>query len=706
MASVAFSTVGHAVGGAFGGIAGAVVGAGIDSVALGRRNDRSAEFQVQRSAYGVEIPRVFGVARVAGVLIWARISGSGGKGSGDGGGRCSMAVAVSSRSVQDIGRVWADGREIRGADGLFQWPVTMRLHGGVNRYRADPVVEAVEGVGSAPAFANLSYVVFEDLSLEPFAGRIPNLSFEVVADGGTADDWLAELVGTASLGVPSAGLKAETVSGYIAAGGALADDVEPLLRIARRSVSYFSGALFAGAEGAVLAIPQSDLCADRIGEVGTAKRLSENSHRPKSLSIVYQDKNREFQHGIQTVGQDGHAALELRLPFAADGSSARTLAMDEYRKLQDTADSVEIFLSLKWLGLSIGDVFAMEGEPGRWRVSGITVRGMSVGVRANRHRQPMQTELAGDGGRGLPSPAIPGGPTAILVFEASVPLAGNQPGVWIHVNGDAGWRGASIKSLDEGQEHSLGVVESRSSKGLLLEAASDGTAHYWDEVGSFLVALADPALMPHTRDALAVLRGANMVRIGAEIAQFREVQQLSPDVIRLRGLLRGRFGTERAICCHPVGQDVTFLNPDQLLCLPVGPDFIGRDLSIVAAGWGDPAGGLLADVRVTGACLGPLAPVHVQVARKPDSSLVSSWIPRGREAFSWDGGEPQWHGGIWRYEGGDGVVFEQRVAGLTFELDAAAQRAAIGRLFSGGRVSVEANGAGPVRQRTSNLIQI
>jgi hypothetical protein len=44
----------------------------------------------------------------------------------------------------------------------------------------DPLIEAIEGAGAAPAYRGTAYVVFEDLPVDAFGARMPQLSFEVV----------------------------------------------------------------------------------------------------------------------------------------------------------------------------------------------------------------------------------------------------------------------------------------------------------------------------------------------------------------------------------------------------------------------------------------------------------------------------------------------------------------------------------------------
>ncbi len=63
----------------------------------------------------------------------------------------------------------------------------MRLHRGTAVQLPDPLIEARQGVGNAPAYRNTAYVVFERLALDDFGNRIPVLQFEVVRAIGTLE---------------------------------------------------------------------------------------------------------------------------------------------------------------------------------------------------------------------------------------------------------------------------------------------------------------------------------------------------------------------------------------------------------------------------------------------------------------------------------------------------------------------------------------
>jgi hypothetical protein len=198
MASVVLNVVGGAIAGPIGAAVGSIIGAVIDSRIVAAltptqriEGRRLEDVRVTTSTEGAVIPRVHGRMRIGGNVIWAtdfreerRVTrqGGGGKGGGGGGGGtevteyfyfCSFAVALCEGPISGIGRIWADGKpfDVRGA--------VYRVHRGTEEEEPDPLIEQKMGAGNAPAYRGTAYVVFDDLPLEKFGNRIPQLSFEV-----------------------------------------------------------------------------------------------------------------------------------------------------------------------------------------------------------------------------------------------------------------------------------------------------------------------------------------------------------------------------------------------------------------------------------------------------------------------------------------------------------------------------------------------
>ena len=199
MATILLAAAGASLGAGFGGtvlgLSGAVIGRAVGA-SLGRVIDqrllgggskavetgRVDRMRIQTAGEGTPIARVWGQMRVPGHAIWAgplvetRRSQGGGKGSGPRvtqiGYRLSLALALCEGPILGVGRIWADGEEVS-ADEL-----NMRVYPGCEEQLPDPAIAAEEGE-AAPAYRGLAYVVLEDLALEKWGNRVPQLSFEV-----------------------------------------------------------------------------------------------------------------------------------------------------------------------------------------------------------------------------------------------------------------------------------------------------------------------------------------------------------------------------------------------------------------------------------------------------------------------------------------------------------------------------------------------
>ena len=207
MASILLATAGAAIGGSIGGsvlgVSAATIGGAIgsfagsmidswiiSSLAPGQRieGQRLDNLQITTSTEGAVIPRVYGRMRIGGNIIWAtdftETVSTTTQGGGKGGGgpkvtttsyhyTASFAVALCEGPITGIGRIWADGKP------LDLSGVTWRLYKGDEAQSPDPFIEAKMGAGSAPAYRGTAYVMFEELPLERFGNRIPQLSFEL-----------------------------------------------------------------------------------------------------------------------------------------------------------------------------------------------------------------------------------------------------------------------------------------------------------------------------------------------------------------------------------------------------------------------------------------------------------------------------------------------------------------------------------------------
>lgn len=209
--------IGGAIAGPFGSMIGSTLGASagymIDQHIFGgaegshREGPRLSDLQVQASTEGADIPRIYGRARSNGQIIWAtnyvekankRVEKTGaGKAVGAPGKSSSQttysyyanfAVGLCEGEIAYIGRIWANGTL------LDQEKVTFRVYRGTQDQQPDSLIEAKQGADNAPAYRGLAYIVFEELPLEDYGNRIPQLAFEIVKPVGSLEKQITSMV--------------------------------------------------------------------------------------------------------------------------------------------------------------------------------------------------------------------------------------------------------------------------------------------------------------------------------------------------------------------------------------------------------------------------------------------------------------------------------------------------------------------------------
>ncbi len=209
MASILLAAAGAQIGAGFGGAilglsgaaigqaAGSIIGTIIDSrIAASFTPNQISEgarlesLRVTSSTEGAVLPCIYGRMKIGGNIFWATdflekasTTTQGGSGKGGGGSKVktttysyssSFAVGLCEGPISGVGRIWTDGKP-------FDLPgAVWRVYTGSETQLPDPFIEAKMGAGNAPAYRGLAYVVFEQLPLEKFGNRIPQLSFEVI----------------------------------------------------------------------------------------------------------------------------------------------------------------------------------------------------------------------------------------------------------------------------------------------------------------------------------------------------------------------------------------------------------------------------------------------------------------------------------------------------------------------------------------------
>jgi len=183
---------------------------------------RLQDLQIQSSAEGAPIAQTYGSMRIAGNVIWGKPLSehrhkekAGGKGGGGGATSVSytytadFAIALCEGPIDAVRKIWADGKLIydvseptaaeeaivagggyladrvsalqASLEKTVKGGGTMRIYLGSETQLPDPLIEADLGAGNAPAFRGTAYLIFDNLALEDFGNRLPNITVEVIS---------------------------------------------------------------------------------------------------------------------------------------------------------------------------------------------------------------------------------------------------------------------------------------------------------------------------------------------------------------------------------------------------------------------------------------------------------------------------------------------------------------------------------------------
>jgi|CXWL01.1.fsa_nt_gi hypothetical protein len=154
---------------------------------------------IQTSNYGIALSRLIGQSRLAGNVIWqAKIrevavttsqSISGGilKPSSTISNTtfiyfADFAVGIVGHQIVGITRLWADDvllYDSANLTGPTLAALGATLYFGTEIQGVSALIEAIDGVGTHPAYRGLAYMTFSNFPLQQYGNRIPRMSFEI-----------------------------------------------------------------------------------------------------------------------------------------------------------------------------------------------------------------------------------------------------------------------------------------------------------------------------------------------------------------------------------------------------------------------------------------------------------------------------------------------------------------------------------------------
>lgn len=643
MATLVLTPVGGAIGGPIGAALGGLIGQAVDRDVLfrpkGHEGPRLSELRVQTSSYGTPLPRLFGTMRVAGSVIWstdliesrATSHAKGQPSVTTYSYAASFAVALSARRVVGIGRVWADGKLLRGAAGDWKSSLgAFRLHLGDEDQAVDPLLASAEG--DCPAQRGTAYVVFEQLQLADFGNRIPSLSFELIADA--AAPTIGAIATEIGGGRVRDGGVAMTLGGFSAYGGAR----EVLDVLAQASGGWWApvgDALELRTDAdAIATVDDAGVAAKGAGE-RRARKLPAADTVPRIVTVTHYDPARDWQAGVQRARRPGAGEGEMRieLPAALDAGAAKAVAEAALTRAEAERGTRRVTTGLAALRVAPGDAVRVAGEAGTWRVVDTTLEAMTVALTLVP-LVPAPMPVLASAGRVLRAPDLLAGRTLLEVAE--LPPLGDtlldQPRVTVFAAGtQAGWRRAALLWSTDGGERwtEAGSTAAPATMGTLITALPAGSAALFDEVTVVEVELAHAAMALAGADDRALDAGANVALVGDELIQFGRAVQLSETRWRLARLLRGRRGSATGAAS---GSRFVTVAADAAVMIDPGVAAIGGEIRVMATGVGDGDAAAVASAPVTGASVRPPAPVALMLA---DGTARLTWTRRSRVGWRW-----------------------------------------------------------------------
>ena len=663
MATLILSAVGSAIGGPIGGTIGAIIGQQIDQNILfkpkGREGSRLQELAVQTSSYGSQIPRLFGRMRVAGTVIWATDLKETRSREGGGKGRPSttiysysacFAVALSSRRIKAIGRIWADGKIFRGTAGDFKTETRFVFHQGGEDQSVDGLIASAEANAGTPAYRGLALAVFEDMDLTEYGNRIPSLTFEVIADDGTVTfaDIIADISGQRIAMSPG-----DAVTGFAAGGENRQAALQVLTDIIPLSFSSSSSAI-----GRVAAVARSteaiasDLTIDgdfasAAGQqkiATAARRTASIAAAPRQLSLRYYDPARDYQSGIQSAFRPGtgRKVLVRDFPAAMAADQARTLAETGLWSEYEERTIWQVAVPLDSRPYRPGKLVQCGGNEGLWRVRECEIGRGFMQLSLMRASANMGLAIAdSEQGRIIADTDLRAGSTRLVLvdlpFAIEAPTAVSDSGrLYAAAAGDAGWRNAQLfASGPDGTPGAyIGQIPAPTVIGTAAGVLDPASPALIDRVNHIDVDLRNPAMILVHADDRQLLAGSNIAALGREIIQFAEAKPLGEGRFRLSRLIRGLGGTEAEIANHHADEDFVLLDGGSML--EIGAAFYApfSAVDVLALGRDDLVP-VVATIASPGRALMPWSPVHPGWKFLDGDDLEISWTRRSRAGTIW-----------------------------------------------------------------------
>lgn len=559
----------------------------------------------------------------------------------------SVAIGLADTRITGpmarIRRAWRDATLFFDASQGNALPSNWTFYPGDTTQDPDPVIEAVVGVGNAPAYRHCCYLVMEDEDLGA-SGRMFNYTFELDQNAEEETTSLATVITDVVTAVGLAGalsvdeLPEGTVNIALVSVQAARASLEQLAQAYRFYVLESAGQIaFRNiGTGDVLAdIPEDCLGAGEDTHATTSLDIqrTQDLDLPRTLTATYVDPAQNFQQNTQRAQfdlplQTSEQDRNINLPMALAAAQAKQVAEELLASAWIQRETLRFTLSNLFLAFEPGD-----------RVT-LTARELTYGAVLT------ETSYGGPGlleCRAVPDAAFTRGVTVSstgdVVFDhpelippgATTPLLLNLPALdstdtparyhVAYIGVTEPWEGGVLmRSIDGGSSYSqVDTSGLEAFTGTVASATASADWHFLDTATTISVVLEYGELLSVTD--MALYGGANRCMVGSELLAFGVATLTAPRTYTLSRLLRGQRGTEWAVGTHGSNEVFLFLDTAvRKIPLALSDRYVSRPYKAVTTRQ-DIADAIAVDFLPTGANLDPWT-----VAQPSKTLSGTDWI--------------------------------------------------------------------------------
>lgn len=490
------------------------------------------------------------------------------------------------------------------------------------------------------------------MELADFGNRIPALTFEIFGENNSSVS-LTELVPQAADASENSPLA--NVLGFADEGGPLSSALASIESVFPLDCTTTSSGLRlstnAETPAAIPVLPQklSDANDQGTNEVNRsrAKTISD-----EPLALRYYDEGRDYQPGVQRAIGLRPNGLEtlVDLPATMSAQGAKLLANQNASRSRWRHERIIWRIGELDPQIGPGSVVRLPSATGIWRVKAWEWFERGVELELERLAPGESSGSGADAGVSVPPKDTQIGETLLDCFELPPQDTNNPSNELLYAGASSSsevWSGASL--FREQGDALIPIGSTGGDRTIMGELINDLPASasllFEPNATAELQLSAQDQTLAST-DVTGLAAGANRLLIASEIVQFLQAEALGGGVWRLRGLLRGRGGTEEyAQVAHPPQTPMVLIDASLTDLSRLGVQS-NPGLRIAAIGRGD-AEAAYAGLRNFGLSRRPLTPVHPSTKHHTNGSLELRWTRRARGL---------WH---WEYEG-DAPLIEER----------------------------------------------